>query len=91
MAGQNTFPKTWSKATIIPFLKHGKNPFYTDSYRPIRLTSNLCKIFRKVVNERLIWSIEKSHKHFLKPVRLSTFSIYLQSTSIHKFSNKPII
>lgn len=52
------FPNQWREATIVPILKNGKdrsNPF---NYRPISLTSCVCKLFEKMVNARLMWFLE---------------------------------
>ena len=48
------FPEQWKKAIIIPIPKPGKNPNSPKSYRPIALTSCLCKIFERLINERLL-------------------------------------
>ena len=38
------FPTAWRHAIILPVLKQGKDPKNPTSYRPISLTSTLCKI-----------------------------------------------
>ena len=49
----NLFPEQWSTAIVLPFLKPKKPPRLTASYRPISLTSCLCKLFEKMVLVRL--------------------------------------
>ena len=56
-----TFPQSWSDATIIPIAKPGKDPTVPGNYRPIALTSCVCKTFERVVNERLVWYLEANH------------------------------
>ena len=53
-----TFPETWREATIIPILKPGKSGLDPLHYRPISLTSSLCKLMEKMVNMRLSWFLE---------------------------------
>ena len=48
---ESFFPNEWRRAIIIPILKPGKNPSDPKSYRPIALTSCLCKIFERLLNE----------------------------------------
>ena len=52
-------PKTWKKAITIPILKCGKCRTKTESYRPISLTSSVCKLMERIVNARLMWLLEK--------------------------------
>ena len=54
-----TFPITWTVATIIPIPKPGKDPSRPLNYRPISLTSCLCKLVEKMINLRLMWYLEK--------------------------------
>ncbi|GFW71709.1 RNase H domain-containing protein [Trichonephila clavipes] len=43
----------WQEAIVIPILKPGKDPKNPISYRPIALTSCLCKTLERVVNASL--------------------------------------
>ena len=55
-------PEIWHHSIIIPILKNAKldnlNPA---SYRPISLTSNLCKIMERMINNRLRWWLENNN------------------------------
>ena len=57
-----TFPDEWRKAIIIPIPKPGKNHQDPSNYRPIALTSCLCKLIEKMVNKRLLWYLETEEK-----------------------------
>lgn len=46
-------PQCWREATMIPVLKKGKNKNKALSYRPISLTSCICKTMERIVNQRL--------------------------------------
>ena len=48
----------WREATIIPIPKAGKNLSDPGNYRPIALTSCICKTFERMINTRLIWYLE---------------------------------
>ena len=52
------FPPGWREATIIPIPKPGKDHTNPTNYRPIALTSCICKTFERMVNNRLIWYLE---------------------------------
>ena len=54
----NTFPNSWREALLIPILKPDKNKQEATSYRPIALTSCICKTVERMVNERLIHFLE---------------------------------
>lgn len=56
-----TFPEEWRMAYIVPIPKPGKDTTEAINYRPISLTSCLCKFMERIVNKRLQWFLEK-HK-----------------------------
>jgi len=47
-------------ATIIPIPKPNKLHSDPNNYRPIALTSCLCKTMERIVNDRLVWFLESS-------------------------------
>ena len=55
------FPDDWQYATIIPIPKPGKDPAETNNYRPIALTSCLCKTLKRMINKRLTWFLESNN------------------------------
>ena len=55
------FPDLWRKATIIPIPKPGKDHRNPSNYRPISLTSCLCKTMERMANNRLVWYLEKNN------------------------------
>ena len=59
---EGSFPKEWRTSIIIPILKPGKEPTNPRNYRPISLTSCVCKLLERMVNNRLMWFLEKTHK-----------------------------
>ena len=64
---ESNFPDVWEIATVLPFCKPGKDRFVPTSYRPIALTSCLCKLMEKMVNVRLVWFLER--KCILSPAQ----------------------
>ena len=46
-------PQTWKNAIILPLLKADKPVNELSSFRPISLTSCICKVMKKMLNERL--------------------------------------
>ena len=56
-----TFPPAWREATVIPIPKPGKDHSDPINYRPIALTSCLCKTMERMVNDRLVWYLESNY------------------------------
>ena len=54
------FPDCWSEATIIPILKPGKDHSDPNNYRPIALTSCVCKTLERI-NDRFVWYLESNN------------------------------
>ena len=54
------FPTSWKNATIIPIPKPGKDNTDRSNYRPIALTSCLCKTWEHMIHTRLIWFLESN-------------------------------
>ena len=56
----DTFPESWREARIMSIPKPGKDHFNHLKYRPIALTSCICKTVERMVNEHLVWYLEKN-------------------------------
>ena len=54
------FPDSWKEAIVIPVPKPGKDSTNPANYRPIALTSCICKIMERMVNDHLVWLLEKN-------------------------------
>jgi ribonuclease HI len=54
-------PTEWKHAIVLPIRKLEKNPTQPNSYRPISLTSCICKIMEKLVTNRLTWFLESNN------------------------------
>ena len=55
------FLESWRLATVIPIQKPGKVHAEPTNYRPIALTSCLCKTLERMINKRLIWYLESNN------------------------------
>ena len=53
-----TFLPSWREAVVVPIAKAGKDPKNPTNYRPIALTSCLCKTMECIVNAQLMWCME---------------------------------
>lgn len=53
-----SFPKSWRQAIVLPFPKKGKCYQNVINYRPITLTSCVCKLQERMVNVRLVHTLE---------------------------------
>ena len=52
------FPESWELATVITIPKPGKDHAEPTNYRPIALTSCICKTLERMINTRLVWYLE---------------------------------
>ena len=55
------FPLSWREALVIPIPKPGKDASDPANYRPIALTCCLYKTLECMVNDRLVWFLEKNN------------------------------
>ena len=51
------FPPSWREAVVVPILKPGKDHLDPGIFRPIALTSCLCKTMERKINARLMFDI----------------------------------
>ena len=54
-------PTEWKHAIVLPIAKPDKDASSASSYRPISLTSCICKIMEKLVNNHLVWFLESNN------------------------------
>ena len=55
------FPDCWSEAAVIPIPKPGKDHSDPNNYRPIGLTSCVCKTLERMSNDRHLWYLESNN------------------------------
>ena len=49
---------SWHNGTMLPIPKPGKDHSDPSNYRPIVLSSCLCKRMERMINDRLVWYLE---------------------------------
>jgi len=54
------FPTSCCTSTVIPVPKPGKDTSDPFNYRPIALTSCICKVMERMINSRLVWYLERN-------------------------------
>ena len=54
-------PQIWREAIMVPIPKNGKERGNAGSYRPISLTSCLCKTMERIINHRMKGYLESNH------------------------------
>ena len=90
----SSYPKIWEMATVLPFVKPGKDRFLPSSYRPIALTSCLCKVMERMVNTRLMWVLERrgilspAQSGFRKMKSTTDVLLRLESSICEAFASK---
>ena len=52
---------SWHTSVVVPSHKSGRDPELPQSYRHIALTSCVCKLFERMVNNRLVWYLESKN------------------------------
>ena len=67
----------WREATLIHIVKPGKKFNEPKNYRPIVLTSYVCKTMERMINDRVVWFLESfsqiTKKDFLKNCQYQKF------------------
>ena len=66
---EGKLPDQWKLGTIIPLLKLNKPAHDPGSYRPISLTSSVCKIMETMIGTR--WTSHLENKNLLAPTQSS--------------------
>jgi len=54
------FPSSWCQSYVVPIRKPGKDSTNPTNYHPIALTSCVCKIIERTINNRLVWYLERN-------------------------------
>src|ERR1043165_2452631 len=91
---EGKLPADWHHAIILPLLKPNKEASKPESYRPISLTSTICKVMETMVAKRLQWFLEKNNlisenqSGFRKYKSTNDQILKLQDTILKKFKNK---
>ena len=49
------FPTSWCTSTVIAVPKSGKDTSDPSNYRPIALTSCICKVMERMITSHLVW------------------------------------
>lgn len=88
----------WRRHVVIPILKPGKDPNVYNSYRPIALSSCICKTFERMIKFRLNWWIETNeilsqNQYGFRKGRstLDQLSYYISDLKINLTKNNHII
>ncbi|GFN92577.1 urease subunit alpha [Plakobranchus ocellatus] len=71
-------PPSWGEALVVPIPKPGKDPSDPSNYRPIALTSCLCKTLERMVNDRMVHVLESRNllsKVAVKTGKLETYGL----------------
>ena len=51
---------SWRQSHIVPIPKPDKDTTNQTNYRPIALTSCVCKVMERMINNRLVWYLERN-------------------------------
>lgn len=89
-----TLPSLWKHSITIPIHKSGKTKNDVNNYRPIALTSNICKLFEKIIQDRLLFfcnsnNIIPQNQAGFRKGRSTTEHLLKLTTQIkHQFSRR---
>ena len=86
---EGVYPSQWRNSLIIPILKPSKDPSNVKSYRPIALTSCLCKVLERMVNFRLTWTLESKISYLTSNMDLEEVGAPLMCLSNLTQTSKP--
>ncbi|KAI4474978.1 hypothetical protein M0802_015359, partial [Mischocyttarus mexicanus] len=79
------YPERWTKAKVIPIKKRDKDAANSSGYRPISLTSNISKIYEKLIKLNIMLHVNK-----YRIIPDNQFGFKLRHSTIHainKFSS----
>lgn len=94
---EGKLPVEWKHAVVVPVLKPGKDASSPSSYRPIALTSVLCKIMERMVTNRLVYFLENkghfaAYQNGFRTGRSTMESVALLDHDIKKaFQNREVM
>ena len=83
---ESVLPNSWKSAHVRPLFKNNGDPSDCSNYRPISLTSCICKVMEKIVKSEIVNFCEANH---IFPVEQHGFrEKYSTVTQILKFCNQ---
>ena len=56
---EGTVPHEWKHANVVPIFKNG-NRCKAENYRPVRLTSVVCKLLESLLRDHMVDFLEKT-------------------------------
>jgi len=57
---ESSIPRDWKQANVTPIFKKGSRNS-VENYRPVSLTSQICKLFETVMRDALVHYLENNH------------------------------
>lgn len=94
---EGKLPSAWKHSIVIPVGKPGKDRSEATNYRPIALTSNMCKIMERMITSRLTYEIENRglvtpHQSGFRKGRTTMDSLLCLESEIRKAQiNKEVV
>ena len=75
---EGVIPTRWRNSIVTPVLKHNKSPLLVESYRPVAITSLLCRTLERIIKMRLIATFEREldpHQYGFLPGRCTALPL----------------